>query len=81
MTSRKESYVMNILSFAFGLLSLFIAVHFTDKKWVWLASGIGTFILTAIAVEFEIVALIFIIWASYILIALYLLIERFLKKH
>lgn len=72
---------MNILSIGFGLLSLFIAVHFTEKKLIWLASGIGTFILTAIAVEFEIVALIIIIWASYILIAIYLGIDRFIKKH
>ena len=72
---------MNILSFAFGFLSLCFAVHFTDKKWIWLAAGIGTFILTAIATEFKIVALIIIIATAYLLITLYLLIERFFKKH
>lgn len=72
---------MFIVSFAFGFIALAIAVHFTDKKWIWLASGIGTFILTAIATKFEIVALIIIIAAAYLLIALYLLIDRFIKKH
>jgi hypothetical protein len=72
---------MNILSFAFGFMALAIAAHFTDKKWIWLVSGIGTFILSAIAVEFEIVIIPILFLSLILLIELYLLIERFLKKH
>lgn len=71
---------MFIVSFAFGFIALASAAHFTDKKWIWLASGIGAFILTAIATHFKITALMIIIYALYLLMLLYLLIERLLRK-
>lgn len=71
---------MFLVSFAFGFIALAFASNRTDKKWIWLASGIVTFIITAIACYFEITALMIIIYALYLLMLLYLLIGRLLRK-
>lgn len=72
---------MFLVCFVFGFLAFTFASNILNEFWQWLVAGIATFVITAIALKFELMGLFLTVLGILVLTMIYLYIVRFTNKH